>query len=297
MGDIASIWGIGLEQTVELLKHRCTLVHYDGPLDDDQLRAGCPKACLPIVRFLFVRFSELLAQHLEDHDHHFSDDMSDKELARGVINAWPLLSPKPQLGSLTAEKLVCPGRWGNDRILFVLQCLLVCSEKHHELNQSSAPFLQSCQIASLPFGQSDARCLFPAGKSDLSETQSTMQWMVDVYREQLMSVEPSVDGELEQAKWMAAVEASYTCLQSPDDDIPTLDDDSPILEAGERQAYRGQLLRAGLETATKSARPSDTEIAGKYASGMAALHLDGFDLADDDGFDDSRLNIPFIDAK
>eukprot|EP00966_Prymnesium_polylepis_P296667 6853537-Prymnesium_polylepis.1 len=36
-------WGISLDQTVVLIKHRCSLVRFDGELDDGKLRTGADR--------------------------------------------------------------------------------------------------------------------------------------------------------------------------------------------------------------------------------------------------------------
>ena len=126
-------WGVSLEQTLVLLKHRCYSVRFDGALDDEQLRTGSVEGLLPIVRFLFVNFSEVLCDFLEEHGHVFEPGMSDEELASRVIACWHLVSPKPQLGNISVQKLLTRGRWGVDRLLFTMQCLLVCVDKHNEL--------------------------------------------------------------------------------------------------------------------------------------------------------------------
>lgn len=283
--DAVAVWGISLEQTVALLKHRCAIVHYDEPLHDDEIRTGSPKSCLPIVRFLFVRFSQVLAQHLEDNGHHFKDEMSDAELMHTVLQSWSLVSPHPQLGSLTVEKLLCHGSWNIDRLLFVMQCLLVCSEKHRALTQRKIPHEESFFVASsLPFGQSDVKRPFSGPAREL-DGSSTMQWMADVYREQLNSLEQPVDGKQDQAKWVAALEASSSWS--------SLDADPPLLDASHHDVYRKQLLSAGLNPST-GAGADAKRMAETYAARMGELSLATAGQTEEDEFDDSRFESAFI---
>ena len=51
---------IGREQAAALLKHRCDLTSFDGEIDDSALQAGSPAACVPILRYIFISFSEAL---------------------------------------------------------------------------------------------------------------------------------------------------------------------------------------------------------------------------------------------
>ena len=91
-----------MEQAAALLRYRCRLVAFDDEIDPSKLREGHPDACMPILRYLFVSFSEALAEFLADSGHAFEPDMPDDELVRRALCAWPLISPHHALGGATA---------------------------------------------------------------------------------------------------------------------------------------------------------------------------------------------------
>jgi acetyl esterase/lipase len=63
----------------------------------------------------------------------FDEDMEDEAFVHHILRAWSLVSPQALLGSVSAEKMLASGTWATDRLLFTLQCIFVCAEKHGEL--------------------------------------------------------------------------------------------------------------------------------------------------------------------
>ena len=85
-------------QAAALLRYRCGLVAYDQDHDEAELNAGSAAACLPILRFLFLNFSEALDNFLRSEGHTFFPDMTDEQLLHGILKAWPLTSQAPAGG-------------------------------------------------------------------------------------------------------------------------------------------------------------------------------------------------------
>ena len=297
--DPAPHWGVSLEQTLVLLKHRCYSVRFDGALEDEQLRTGSVESLLPIIRYLFINFSEVLCDFLEDHGHIFEPGMDDKDLAARVIACWHLISPQPQLGGITVQKLLTRGRWGVDRLLFTMQCLLVCVNKHNELQARRNAEARSFQPLGISSSFAVSAAHRPFGSGDVRETlQSTTQWMVGVYREQLESLEQAaeLDGQSEQARWVAAFDSTAVG--------PRLEQGGgtvgghPALDAEQQQAYHDQLRRVGLNTASSAPMAAaSARMAERYEAKMRALCM-GEEMLDDDDIDDfdDSLNTPFIES-
>lgn len=234
------VWNIDMGQAVDLLRFRCRVIEFDDPIDDAELSVGSPRACVPILRFLFVRYSEVLSAYLARDGHRFNDGgpMSDLALVRAVLDAWPLVSPHQAIGAATAAKFLRAGSWGTDRLLFTLQAVLVCAKKHSELMRKETGLRDDADDAGW-FGDSSMSWSASAaagaqseagGKSEAirsegtlamesESTRSTMAWMAEAYREQLDSVACSSpqgskgstigNGADEQAKWVAALRNAH----------------------------------------------------------------------------------------
>ena len=113
---------ISREQAAALLRHRCELIAFEDDIDDAALRAGEPSACLPILRYVFVNFSEALDDFFRSEGHSFNEGMTDEQLVAGIIRVWALLSPHKALGKTSVGKVMKSGAWGTDRLCFTLQC-------------------------------------------------------------------------------------------------------------------------------------------------------------------------------
>lgn len=197
-------------QAAALLRYRCGLVAYDQDHDEAELNAGSAAACLPILRFLFLNFSEALDNFLRSEGHTFFPDMTDEQLLHGILKAWPLLSPqKPTLGGVTVVKLLQPGSWGTDRLLFTLQCAFVCLRKHNEaVAQYNAEWLQRDMnwTNTNPQQQFDEHAIIG---TDSQRERSTYAWMAEAYRAQMATIGDdmatvdgaAVDGAAEQQAW------------------------------------------------------------------------------------------------
>jgi len=195
-------WKLSLDKTVALLQRRCALVGYDEVLDKNALRAGSALPCMRVLRFLFLRYSELLVRHVEAQGVLFWDEMSDDELVRGMFAAWPLMSPgqtpPPSLNKETVAAL--GGGW--HLLLLTLECMRVCACCHQQLIQE--------ETARTPQTQSGSTCHTSSMQSPNQEQMTTednispsmMRWMAEAYTEQLRSIdsvnEPE-DGVVEQA--------------------------------------------------------------------------------------------------
>lgn len=205
------------EQAAALLKHRCAVISFDGDINDVQIFSGSPAACVPILHFLFVKFSAALGELFINEGHNFEEGMSDEELISGIIRVWPLLSPHNPIGPITVAKVLQRGLWGTDRLLFTLQCIFVCYRKHkllvakaNEEFMASSGFGWSSTTPRQQFGPCHQE---PVG-SDSQKERSQLAWMADAYREQmatlpeLPSIKPPRDPALaaaEQQKWVDAV--------------------------------------------------------------------------------------------
>jgi hypothetical protein len=198
-------WGLTLEQTIGLLKWRCKAIGYEEDIDESGIRSGAPSACLRILRFVFCNFSEALAEHLEANNLDFDEDMGDEAFVDHILRAWSLVSPQALLGSISAEKMLASCTWANDRLLFTLQCIFVCAEKHGELVRNNLEVIHDDtwwkDVDSA--GGSMARHSVNGG-----EHADVFAWMKEVYREQLDAVnhpEEADAGAAQQAAWVAAI--------------------------------------------------------------------------------------------
>lgn len=257
----AALWGVSLEQSISLISRRCALMRMDRPLDPRGLRAGDPAACFSILRFLFARFSQALSTYLQSRGHSFPEGLTDEQFGARIIACWPLLSPHAL--SVSPQRLASHG-WGAHRLVFTLQCLFVCAEKHNEL-QSAARGEQSPTVQ-----QTD-------------ELGSTLERMIGAYRQALLESEAAVDGQAEQAMWVAAFHSGLG-------DAPA--EDEPQKDAEGEQIIQEQLKRAGLSPLVETSCPSDAD---KYGAEMEALDMGEVDQVEqEDGFDETLLNTPFI---
>jgi hypothetical protein len=182
-------WHLGVEQAAALLIHRCQIIAYDDDIDEIALRAGGPQACLPILRYLFTRFSEALAETCEAAGCLFSPEMTDAELIDGIIRVWPTISPDdPSLGDVTVAKILQPNAWGISRLLFTLQCVLVCCRAHDRaVARQDAEWLDGIEWTNTsPQQQFDQHRADPGSESQ--QVRSAVAWMAEAYREQLESV-------------------------------------------------------------------------------------------------------------
>tara|TARA_B110001452_G_scaffold88317_1_gene72291 strand:- start:160 stop:1008 length:849 start_codon:yes stop_codon:yes gene_type:complete len=272
-------WPLTLKQTASLLKHRCAVICCDVVVDEAELCSGDARGCMAILRFLFTRFSEGLTLYLEDQGHYFDPSIKDHELAQRIFAAWPLVSPLPSLGGATADKLLS-SKWVADRLLFALQCIIVCTDKACELADAASRDGSKRSVMSLGstgLMSSQAQSVFgdslPQAR-DSNQMQGTLQWMAQVYREQLKTI----DGAAQQQEWVNALRAN----------------DAPLLDAREQQLYRTQLGQDG-----EALRPAAAagEGPGRYAQHMRNLDLVGENggLEQRDQRADARLDTPFID--
>ena len=74
------------EQAAALLKHRCSLIAYERDHDEAELTSGTPAACLPILRYVFINFSEGLDDYFRSQGHVFFPEMTDEQLVRGILS-------------------------------------------------------------------------------------------------------------------------------------------------------------------------------------------------------------------
>ena len=246
-----------LESAAALLKHRCSVIMYDGDVKEDVLCSRDPQGCVSNLRFLFTRFSEGLTEFLQERGHTFTGTMSDYSLVTGIIASWPLLTPQALAGMTEAKVLSTTTKWIADRVLFTLQCIMVCVKKAAQLaaiyqaahrqngpsspkkyasallpttiqqpappaspeilsmdcdsglgssawpRASQLPSPSQSDTLSTPFNplagsRGSAQAFVIPGGSDASRMQSTMQWMLKMYREQL----EMADGALQQERWL-----------------------------------------------------------------------------------------------
>jgi len=198
-------WGLSLDQTIELLKWRCKSIGYDEEVDEAGIRAGTPLSCLRILRFVFCNFSEALAEHLETNGVDFDEDMADSKMVEDIIRAWSFVSPQPLLGSVSAGKMLAAGTWAQDRLLFTLQCIFVCTEKHAELVKKNLNELND--DAWWKDDEKPASSL-PRHSVDAGEHKDMFSWMREVYVKQLDSVNKPDGGDagaVQQAAWVEAM--------------------------------------------------------------------------------------------
>lgn len=309
----SSVMSVSLGQAVALLKHRCTLLRFDGPLEDGALLAGAPEALLPILRYLFGGFSEALTRHLEMHGHRFGPKMSDLVFAQELLAAWPLISSEPLPVALTAERLLNAAQGSVDRLLFTMNALLVCSEKHHALSPFSPRDSEPFGLSGTAIGLSST-AVRPEGaaKSEAEDDlQSTMQLLVAAYREQLNSLdEEAIDGESDQAAWIAIMRANESLERSAlaassdfsrsssFEDASLYDYEKPTArlaaDARGQPLYQQQLNASGIQISDTC---SDSKLRKQYSLAMAGLQrLEPGSLRDED-VDDRVFNSDFIESK
>jgi hypothetical protein len=196
------------DQAAALLRYRCEVIAFEDDIDDMALRAGAPAACVPILRYCFVNFSEALDDFFRAAGHTFDEGMTDEELVAEIIHVWSLLSPHKPIGAVSVAKVLRPDVWGTDRLLFTLQCVLLCSNKHRALvAQSEEEWLQS----GLSWTSTNPQQQFgpehhPLVGTESERERSMVAWMAEAYREQMATVETSktmpIDGAAEQQAWV-----------------------------------------------------------------------------------------------
>ncbi len=204
-------WHLGVEQAAALLVHRCRIIAYEDDIDEIALRAGGPQACLPILRYLFTGFSEALADVCEAAGCSFSIEMTDAALIDGIIRVWPTISPnEPSLGAVTVAKMLQPNEWGVSRLLFTLQCVLVCCRAHDAaVKRQDAEWLASVEWTNTsPQQQFEDRRVHVGSESQ--NMRSAVAWMAEAYREQLDSV----------GEQLGTVDALGTLLPAPLAELP-----------------------------------------------------------------------------
>ena len=194
---------LGLEAGIALLKHRCRLINFDEAIDEAGIHQGDPIACTSIIRYLFTRFSQALSEHLDHVSCHFDEAMSEELLIDKVIGAWPFIATERtrSLGRGITSKNVLARGYAIDRLLFTLQCIFVCTEKHRVLvrhNSRGLDHPRGCsarpdELERNVWDESVAhspKFLSPAAQSvnDTSAEEDTVRWMIRAYREQLSAV-------------------------------------------------------------------------------------------------------------
>ena len=95
--DATPAWSLNMQQAIALLKHRCQLIGFDRPLDEEGLLAGSAASCTSVIRFLFTRFSEALFDHLGEKGITFDDRMSDEQLADASVHCSKSQMPESTL--------------------------------------------------------------------------------------------------------------------------------------------------------------------------------------------------------
>ena len=186
-------WQLGAEQAVSLLIYRCRQIAYDDQIDEDALCRGEPRACIPILRYLFTGFSEALSHTCERAGYRFSPTMSDPELLEAIIGVWSTLAPdQAALGGVSVAKLLQSGSWGVDRLLFTLQCVLVCSQAHTKaIAQQDVAWLDGIDWSNTSPQQQFNEHPTHVG-TESQQIRSTVAWMAEAYREQLNSLDSSL---------------------------------------------------------------------------------------------------------
>ena len=198
------MWQFDTEQAARLLAHRCKLIAFEEDLDEAGLRSGSVAACLPILRHLFIDFSEALCSFFEAEGHPFDPSMNDEEFMRAILAVWHLLSNEQLTGIVTVVKLLHPTEWGDDRLLFTLQCIAVCWRKHTMLvAQSDDDWFHGINETASPSPRRESQ----SQSSKSYDPQSTMLWMAEAYREQLASLN-CLSGAAEQQVWMHRLRSS-----------------------------------------------------------------------------------------
>ena len=213
-GNEATSWQLDIEQAAALVSFRCKLIAYENDIDEAKLKLGEPCACIPILRYVFSNFSEPLFEYFESSGHQFPSGSTDRQLVSSILRVWNLLSPDRLLpATVTAAKLLKPGCFGLDRLLFTLQCILICCKKHCELvAQVGEAWLQS----GIDWTHTSPRQQFGIDPiiHDGTESQrvrSTVAWMAAAYREQMSTISDEakchgpIDGAGEQEAWLNKV--------------------------------------------------------------------------------------------
>lgn len=329
-----SSWRLGADQAAALLAHRCRLIAYEDDIDEAALRAGELHACLAILRYLFTGFSEALTEFCRASGECFSVDMTDRQLIGGVLGLWHVLSPQqPDLGNLTVDKMLQSEAWGMDRLLFTLQCVFVCSKIHIDLiSQRESAWLHGVGWTNTsPQQQFDDH---PAVGTESQKLRVTVAWMAQAYREQLDSLDStlqpvlegsrgrtldesqaaSVDGAAEQEAWLARVrganeEGSVAVSQNASSSTSCFGSASTagtaLLAEEAREIYAQQLEQAGLPRLAMQAAcigrppaPTDEEPSRQYRWAMAALEFppepNGSVRSMMASFDDAELDTSFL---
>ena len=216
-----SSWELSREQAAALLKYRCQLISFEGDLSDKALNAGEPSACLPILRYVFTHFSQSLDDFFRRSGHSFSYRMPDQQLVEAILGVWGLISPHAPLGGATIRKVLQKGAWGTDRLLFTLQCVLLCAQKHRDLiAKVEAAWLRDGinWTDTSPQQQFDT---YPLIGTESERERTTYAWMAEAYREQMHDVPSAAsspagspdrrafaNGTAEQQKWIERILAS-----------------------------------------------------------------------------------------
>jgi len=326
-------WPLSMEQAAALLKHRCKQIAYDDNLQESELAGGSPEACIPVLRYLFTGFSEALNDCFEKAGHHFHEGMSDEELVSGIFDVWQLLSPSHPLGAATVDKVLHPHEWCAARLLFTLQCVLICGRKHDALVGENE---QAWMASGMDWTSTSPQQQFedhPLVGTDSQRERSTLAWMAQAYAEQMATLGTANDGAAEQQAWIAILKdpvaeseglnsssADTLCdglhrLPSnefhgpgafPDDQADS-DASAPLLSDAARSVYDSQLARVrspqgavihGGEDALISSRSIELTAQG-YRDLMQSLnpgqqYENTIDSSDD--FDDSAFDQPFISS-
>jgi hypothetical protein len=320
-------WGISMEQAAELLRHRCEQIAFDRDLDAPGLRDGAPDACLPILRFAFVNFSEALSEFLLSVGHVFEAEMGDAELVARILDAWPLISPHRALGGATVPKVLKAGMWGADRLLFTLQAVLVCSQKHRELVALTEQEWLRSGVSWTDTTPQQQFADHPLCGTEEEDMRSTVAWMAEAYREQLQTLDGAAGaggaGAAEQQKWLDALRGAADPVGGSLGSTA-----STLYGGGESGELDGRTSRLGTRPAAAEATLLGEEEVGIYAAQLQRVELGalceggGADgkpggkaraeaeayrkgmeqlsfgtnggLEEDDGFDDQMLCTPFI---
>ena len=320
-------WQLSMNEVAELLVHRCKLIAFEDDIDLDGLRAGTPAACLPILRYLFSGFSEAVADFFYENGHEFRSDMSDEQLVERILSVWSVLSPQRPVGDVTVAKFLQPGAWGTDRLLFTLQCVAVCCQKHREVvAEDDEAWLQSGidWTSTSPQQQFDER---PLVGTESQQLRSTVAWMAEAYREQMESLGHSscadVGGADEQQAWIermrhnALDEGSVSCgscstscvtipaveAAEPTDSVADsrgTEESHGLMGPNDMRVYAAQLGNLAAAHAQPQVLPLCTvdylEVARQHRAAVAALDfgpLPGTEDNEDDTFD-SSMEISFI---
>lgn len=289
----SSDWQLSRAQAAALLKHRCQLMSFDEDIDDGALGRGATTACLPILRFLFTRFSEALDHFFCESGHVFHDDMTDEELVGMLLRAWCLLSPRKPLGAATVSKVLLDGEWGTDRLLFTLQCVLVCCQMHRSLvAKSDEEWIRRDMswTESSPQQQFDVH---PDNGTESERERSTLAWMVQAYREQMDSLTTSeesltttaeMSGTLQQEAWVAKFLEQQSCHSDAIDALPH------EISLGADLGLSSQRTSSSLASLLSPAGPHHHDL-------MGCLSLSRVDNGSfEDSFDESAFDHPFIEG-